>query len=31
MAVQALLYTLGSVVFCLLASWLGMALTRALA
>ncbi|MDP2091619.1 MAG: fluoride efflux transporter CrcB, partial [Pseudohongiella sp.] len=28
---QALLYTLSSVVFCLLATWLGMALTRALA
>jgi fluoride exporter len=28
---QAILYTLSSVVFCLLATWLGMALTRALA
>ncbi len=28
---QALLYMLSSVVFCLLATWLGMALTRALA
>lgn len=31
MVVQALLYTLGSVLFCLLATWLGMALTRTLA
>jgi CrcB protein len=31
MALQALLYTLSSVLFCLLACWLGMALTRALA
>ncbi|TFH73229.1 fluoride efflux transporter CrcB [Gammaproteobacteria bacterium LSUCC0112] len=29
--IQALLYTLSSVVFCLLATWLGMALTRTLA
>jgi fluoride exporter len=28
---QAVIYTLSSVVFCLLATWLGMALTRALA
>lgn len=28
---QALLYMLSSVMFCLLATWLGMALTRALA
>jgi CrcB protein len=28
---QALLYMLSSVVFCLLATWLGMALTRTLA
>ena len=31
MGLQALLYTLSSVVFCLLACWLGMALTRTLA
>jgi fluoride exporter len=31
LVIQALIYTLGSVVFCLLATWLGMALTRALA
>lgn len=29
--IQALIYTLSSVVFCLLATWLGMALTRTLA
>ena len=28
---QALIYTFSSVVFCLLATWLGMALTRTLA
>lgn len=28
---QALIYTLSSVVFCLLSTWLGMALTRTLA
>lgn len=31
LAIQALIYTLSSVAFCLLATWLGMALTRALA
>lgn len=31
MVIQALIYTFGSVVFCLLATWLGMALTRTLA
>lgn len=31
LVIQALIYTFGSVVFCLLATWLGMALTRALA
>jgi CrcB protein len=31
LVLQALIYALSSVVFCLLATWLGMALTRALA
>lgn len=31
LVLQALIYTVGSVVFCLLATWLGMALTRTLA
>jgi fluoride exporter len=31
LVLQAVIYTLSSVVFCLLATWLGMALTRALA
>lgn len=31
LVLQALLYTVASVVFCLLAGWLGMALTRTLA
>lgn len=31
MVLQALIYTLSSVVFCLLAGWLGMTLTRTLA
>ncbi|MDO8909012.1 MAG: fluoride efflux transporter CrcB [Pseudohongiella sp.] len=31
LVIQAVIYTLSSVVFCLLATWLGMALTRALA
>jgi CrcB protein len=31
LVIQALIYTFGSVVFCLLATWLGMALTRTLA
>ncbi|MDP2127643.1 MAG: fluoride efflux transporter CrcB [Pseudohongiella sp.] len=31
LVIQAVIYTLSSVVFCLLATWLGMALTRTLA